>query len=111
MLPVIAYNLCQSIEILANASRLLADKAIAGFTVNRARLNEALDRNPILVTALNAVIGYEQGAKIAKRAYKANKPILEVARAMTRLSEKELKRLLDPAELTRGGIRKGGGGG
>ncbi|HTT08121.1 MAG TPA: class II fumarate hydratase [Gammaproteobacteria bacterium] len=105
MLPVIAYNLCQSMEILANASRLLADKTIAGFTVNRERLNDALDRNPILVTALNSVIGYELGAKIAKRAYKEKKPILEVARAMTSLSEKELRRLLNPAELTKGGIR------
>jgi fumarate hydratase class II len=111
MLPVIAYNLSQSMEILANASRLLADKVVAGFTVNRERLNEALDRNPILVTALNAVIGYEQGAKIAKRAYKEKKSVLEAAKAMTSLSEKELKRLLDPAGLTKGGIRSGGGGG
>jgi fumarate hydratase class II len=105
MLPVIAYNLSQSIEILTNVSRLLADKAIAGFTVNRERLSASLDRNPILVTALNAVIGYEQGAKIAKAAYAENKPILEVARKMVNLPEEELKRLLDPAALTKGGIR------
>jgi fumarate hydratase class II len=86
-------------------SRLLADKAIAGFTVNRERLSASLDRNPILVTALNAVIGYEQGAKIAKAAYAENKPILEVARKMVNLPEEELKRLLDPAALTKGGIR------
>ncbi len=105
MLPVIAYNLSQSIEILANVSRLLADKVIAGFRVNRHRLQDALDRNPILVTALNAVIGYEKGASIAKRAYSENRPILEVAKEMTDLPEEELRRLLDPAELTRGGIR------
>ncbi len=62
MLPVIAYNLLQSGRILANASRVLADTAIAGFTVNEQRLKEALDSNPILVTALNPVIGYELGA-------------------------------------------------
>ena len=109
MLPVIAYNLSQSIEILANASRLLAEKAIAGFGVYQDRLNEALDRNPILVTALNTVIGYELGAKIAKQAYKEKKPIREVAKRMTNLSEEELKRLLDPVELTKGGIRGGKG--
>jgi fumarate hydratase class II len=106
MLPVIAYNLSQSIVLLANGSRLLADKAIAGFVVNQDRLNLALERNPILVTALNAVIGYEKGAEIAKRAYKEGRAIKDVAKEMTDLSEAELARLLDPLELTRGGIRK-----
>ncbi len=106
MLPVISYNLLQSIELLANASRALAGSAIKGFVVNDARLNEALDKNPILVTALNAVIGYEKGAAIAKRAYKEHRPILEVAMEMTDLSEARLKELLDPAELTKGGIKE-----
>jgi fumarate hydratase class II len=106
MLPVIAHNLLQSIEILANVSRLLADRAIAGFTVNEDRLKEALDRNPILVTALNPVIGYELGAATAKRAYAEGRPIREIAREMTDLSEDDLARLLDPTALTRGGINK-----
>jgi len=104
MLPVIAYNLLQSIELLTNASAVLADKAIAGFSVNDDKLREALDRNPILVTALNAVIGYEQGAAIAKKAYAEGRPLIEVAREMTDLSEQELKELLDPARLTAGGL-------
>ncbi|HTT41936.1 MAG TPA: class II fumarate hydratase [Steroidobacteraceae bacterium] len=111
MLPLIAYNLLHSIEILGNAARALADRAIAGFTVNRARLAEALDRNPILVTALNPVIGYEKGAAIAKKAYAAGKPILEVAQEMSGLPREELRELLDPAELTRGGIKGGTSGG
>jgi fumarate hydratase class II len=111
MLPLIAYNLLHSIEILSNAARALADQAIAGFTVNRARLAEALDRNPILVTALNPVIGYEKGAAIAKKAYAEGRPILEVAQQMTDLPREELKKLLDPAELTRGGIKGGTSGG
>ncbi len=106
MLPVIAYNLTQSIEILSNASRLLADKAIAGFTVNQDQINKALERNPILVTALNAVIGYEKGAEIAKKAYAEGRPIKEVAKEMTSLSDAELDRLLNPLELTKGGIKK-----
>ena len=99
MLPVVALNLLQSIELLANASRLLADKAIAGFCVNEARIREALDRNPILVTALNNVIGYELGAKIAKTAYAEGRPVIDVAEEMTDLSREELTELLDPSKL------------
>ena len=105
MLPVVAYNLLQSIALLASSSRILADSAIDGFTVNESRLREALDRNPILVTALNPVIGYEKGAKIAKQAYREGLPVREVAARETDLSDTELESLLDPAELTKGGIR------
>lgn len=105
MLPVIAYNLLQSILILANASRLLADKAIAGFKVNRARVEQVLALNPILVTALNPVIGYEKGAATAKQAYKQKRPIMAVALETTGLSKQQLRELLDPLALTRGGIR------
>jgi fumarate hydratase class II len=111
MLPVIAQNLLSSIGLLANVSRLLADRAIAGFKVNAARIAEALDRNPILVTALNPVIGYEKGAAIAKAAYAQGRPIRDVAREMTQLSDAELAKLLDPAELARGGIKGGTSGG
>jgi fumarate hydratase class II len=111
MLPVVALNLLQSIELLANAARVLADAAIAGFTVNKERLDDALERNPILVTALNPVIGYEKGAAVAKKAYKEGKPIREVAEAETDLDAKQLAELLDPLELTKGGIKGGSPGG
>ncbi|CAN5282167.1 class II fumarate hydratase [soil metagenome] len=104
MLPVIALNLMQSIDLLSNASRLLADKAIAGFKVRHDRLDASLSRNPILVTALNPVIGYEAAAKIAKRAYAEGRPVLDVAKEMTNLSEQQLRKLLDPKALTKGGI-------
>ncbi|MFO7326386.1 MAG: aspartate ammonia-lyase, partial [Pseudomonadota bacterium] len=107
MLPLVGYKLLESIRLLANVSRQLADAAIAGFKVNEARLKDALDRNPILVTALNPVIGYEKGAAIAKKAYAEGKPILEVAEANTDLPRAKLQELLDPAELTRGGIKGG----
>jgi fumarate hydratase class II len=109
MLPVIAYNLLQSVQLLAIGSRNLADLALAGFSVNRERLEDALARNPILVTALNPIIGYEKGAAIAKRAYKEGRSILEVAEEMTDLDRAELTRLLDPKSLTEGGIKGGGG--
>jgi fumarate hydratase, class II len=111
MLPVIAHNLLGSIGLLASVARLLGDHAIAGFKVNQARLNEALERNPILVTALNPVIGYEKGAAIAKKAYAEGKPVREVAEQMTDLPRERLARLLDPTELTRGGIKGGTSGG
>jgi fumarate hydratase class II len=104
MLPVIAYNLLQNIALLAGASRVLADSAIEGFTVNIKSIQRALDRNPILVTALNRVIGYEQGAAIAKKAYAQGRSVLEVAGEMTELSDDTLKELLDPERLTKGGI-------
>ena len=111
MLPVIAHNLLGSIRLLAAVTRALADRAIAGFRVNTTRLAEALDRNPILVTALNPVIGYEKGAAIAKKAYAEGRPIRELAAQMTDLPREQLDKLLDPAELTTGGIKGGGGGG
>jgi len=105
MLPVITLNLLQSIELLANVSSALADAAIKGFKVNKAKLDDALERNPILVTALNPVIGYEKGAAIAKQAYKEGRAIREVAAAQTQLKPEQLRELLDPLELTKGGIK------
>lgn len=104
MLPLIAYSVLESIVILSNGMKTLADKAIQGFTVNKAHLEEKLSQNPILVTALNPIIGYQKGAEIAKRAYKEHKPIKTIAREMTTFSSKELDRLLDPKALTKGGI-------
>jgi len=104
MLPVIAHNLFWAIELSANAVRLLADRAIAGFTVREDRLQEALARNPILVTALNPLIGYEKAAAIAKKAYASGRPILDVAVEETGLEREVLAKRLDPLVLTKGGI-------
>ncbi|MFC3549630.1 class II fumarate hydratase [Lysobacter cavernae] len=111
MLPLIAYDLLDSIGLLGNVMRLLADDAVAGIQARPDHVREALDRNPILVTALNPIIGYEKAAAIAKQAYKESRPVLEVAIAVTGMGEKELRRLLDPTALTRGGIHEGAGGG
>lgn len=104
MLPVIAHNLIQSIELLANTCQLLADKAIAGFTVRDDNLQLALAKNPILVTALNPVIGYLKAAEIAKKAYKERRAIIDVAEEETELSRAELEKLLNPEKLTQGGV-------
>jgi len=107
MLPLIAYSLLESIRILSTSTRMLADKAISGFTVDEARMQQALAKNPILVTALNPVIGYAKAAEIAKAAYASGRPVLEVAVEMTDMPEQELATLLDPARLSRGGIIDG----
>jgi len=109
MLPVVAYDLLQSIELLSIAALNLADHALAGFQVNEAGLAAALVRNPMLVTALNPIIGYARGAAIAKKAYAEGRPILDVAVEMTDIGREELQRLLDPLLLTRGGPHDGGG--
>ena len=106
MLPLVAHNLLQSIAILTNAANCLAGTTITDFRVNEENIGRAVGRNPILVTALNPVIGYEKGAAIAKKAYAEGRPIREVAREMTDLTETELDRLLDPAALAEGGIKQ-----
>ena len=104
MLPLIANNLLESVSLLSNSVPLLSRRAIATFEVNRDNLNAALHRNPILVTALNPIIGYDKAAEIAKFAYQTNRPIIDVAEESTDLSKEELLSLLDPQKLTEGGI-------
>ena len=104
MMPVVAYNLLKSINLLGNAVPLLANKAIKTFKVNSKNIDESLSKNPILVTALNRIIGYSKAAAIAKKAYKENKSVIEVAHEETGMSKAELKKLLNPSKLTKGGI-------
>ena len=100
MLPLVAYNLLQSEQLIANAAEHLAEKAIRGFSVNQEQIEQALARNPVLVTALNPVLGYEKAAALAKQAYAENRPIIDVVEAETDLSREELEQLLDPRHLT-----------
>ena len=106
MLPVIAHNVLESARLLGNATRLLADKAIEGFKVNEARAADLVEKNPILVTALNPVIGYEKGAAVAKQAYAEGRKLKDVALEQTDLTPEDLDRLLDPKKMTEGGIAK-----
>jgi fumarate hydratase, class II len=101
MLPLIGYNLLQNIGLLATSARALAEKALAGFSVNEAHVQAALDRNPVLVTALTGTLGYEKCAEIARRAYDEGRPVREIVQEMTEISSAELDRLLDPLRLAR----------
>ena len=104
MLPVIAYNLLKSINLLSGSMNALSKKAIKTFKVNNKNLDVSLSRNPILVTALNPIIGYETAAAIAKKAYKENRSIIDVAFEETNLSRAKLEKLLDPKKLAKGGM-------
>ena len=104
-LPAIAYNILESIDLTSNTALALGRKAISSFVINKKNIESSLNSNPILVTALNRIIGYEKGASIAKKAYKLGMPIIDVALQETDLTEGELRKILDPLELTKGGIK------
>ena len=104
MLPLVADTLLDSIALVANGARLLADRAIAGLEVRRERVAEVLALNPILVTALSPIIGYERAAAIAKEAYAQGRSVKDVAAERSGLDVSTLERLLDPAQLARGGL-------
>ena len=104
MLPVIAYNLLKSINLLSGAMNVLSKNTISSFKVNKKNLEASLSKNPILVTALNPIIGYEKSAFIAKKAYKENRPIIDVAAEETDIPKAKLAKLLDPSKLAKGGI-------
>ena len=104
-LPLVAYNLVQSTNLISNTAVSLSKKAILSFKVNKSVIDNSLNSNPILITALNRIIGYEKGAYIAKKAYKLGLPIIDIALQETNISLKNLKKILNPYLLTKGGIK------
>ncbi len=104
MLPIVAHNLLESIRLLANGAANLADQSVSGITVRESVISEKVSKNPILVTALNPVIGYDLAAKIAKKAFAEDRALKDVALEMTDLSEEELDKALDPIKMTLGGF-------
>jgi fumarate hydratase, class II len=111
MLPLIARNLLESVRLLANASRVFADKAIAGLIANEETCRAYVEISPSMATALNPLIGYDQAAEIAKRSFKERRPVRELAREMTKLSPKAIDDALDPRRQTEPGLGPGGGAG
>ena len=104
MLPMVAHSLLEAIRLLANASRNLADRSVSRIVVREDHINSLTGKNPILVTTLNPLIGYDLAAKIAKKAFTENRPLKAVALEMCDLSEEELDKALDPSKMTRGGF-------
>ena len=106
MLPLVAYNLQQSVDLLASGTQAFAQTSIAKMQYNNKKIEQNLSQNPILITALNSIIGYEKGAEIVKRSYAEQRPLIEVALELTDLDRKTLERLLDPTQLTHPTISK-----
>ncbi len=106
MFPVVAHNLLESIDLLGAVTHNFATKSVDLLTVNEENIKDKVGRNPILVTALNPVIGYDLAAKIAKKSYAENRALIDVSEEMTDLSRAELEKLLDPMKMTLGGFTK-----
>ena len=104
MLPMVAHSLLEATRLLANASRNLADRSVSRIVVREDHINSLTGKNPILVTTLNPLIGYDLAAKIAKKAFAENRPLKAVALEMCDLSEEELDKALDLSKMTRGGF-------
>ncbi len=100
MLPLIAYNILFSIRILSNASLVLADKAVKGLELNVERIVSLLEKNPILATVLNPIIGYDRASEVVKKALSENRSVKEVVVELGYLSKEEAEKLLDPMKMT-----------
>src|SRR5438128_2827745 len=103
MMPVIAYDLLQSIEILANGSRVLSEKCVSGITADRERCYGYADRSLMVVTAITPHIGYDNAAKVAKKAIAENKSIRQVILEEKILPKEKLDEVLDLKKMTKGG--------
>jgi fumarate hydratase class II len=104
MMPVTAYNLLQSIALLASVSRVFVDKCLTGIRADEARCAELVEQSLAMCTALAPVIGYDAAAKIAKESYETGKTVRQVALEHRILPEGELNRILDPWRMTERGI-------
>jgi fumarate hydratase class II len=104
MMPLIAHNLLESIELLASAARTFTDKCIAGIEADEARARELVERNIIVVTALNPHIGYDNGAVAAKEAFATGRNVADVVVEKGWLTREQVSELLDIKRMTEGGV-------
>ncbi len=111
MLPMMATNLLESARLLANVSRLLADRAVLGMVANEATCASFVEISPSMATALNPLIGYDKAARIAKRSYEERRPVRELAGEMTDLTQAQIDEALDPRRQTEPGLTGDSAGG
>ena len=105
MMPIIAHNLNEMLTVMIGAVGAFTEKLMAGLILNRERTESWLERNPILVTALNPIIGYNNGAKVAKQALAQGKSVREVVLELGLMDADELDAALDARTMTEGGLR------
>jgi fumarate hydratase class II len=111
MMPIISHNLNEMMQVMIGAVRAFTDKCIVGLTANAENASSWLARNPILVTALNPIIGYLNGAKVAKKALAEGKSVRDVVLELGLMSEDDLDKALDARAMTEGGIQGVAAGG
>jgi fumarate hydratase class II len=111
MMPIIAFNLFQSMDVIINSLNAFIEYCLTGITANAEKATGWLAKNAILVTALNPVIGYQKGAEVAKEALATNRTVREVVVDKGYITPEEADRLLDVSSLTEGGIQGVAAGG
>ncbi len=104
MVPVLSYNLFQSLEILTNVIEVFKDRCIVGITANKERCQQLVERSVGLATALCPILGYEEASKIAKEALRTGKPVVELVLEKNLLTEDQCREILDPMVLTEMGL-------
>jgi aspartate ammonia-lyase len=100
MMPVIAHNLLQSMQILTNSAAALDEKCVRGITANEERAQRYFETSVGMATVLNPLIGYERAAKVAQESARTGESIVAIVRRDKLLTEEQIARLFDPAELT-----------
>jgi fumarate hydratase class II len=111
MMPVMASNLLESIQILGNVAANFADRCIVGIQANRERCAELIEQSQAMCTALAPEIGYDAAAQIAKESFATGKTVRQIARERKILPEERLNELLDPYRMTEPGVTAGPAGG
>jgi fumarate hydratase, class II len=111
MMPIIAYNLFQSMDVMIGSVRAFTDKCVVGMIANREKAEGWLAKNPILVTALNPIIGYQKGAEVAKKSLAEDRSLKEIVVELGYMTEPEAAEALDARSMTEGGIKQGVSGG
>src|SRR5205807_6117775 len=100
MMPVMAYNLLQSIELLSRAARVFADRCAAGIEANRQRCAEMVEQSLAMCTSLAPIIGYDKAAQIAKESFATGKTVRQIAMEKNLLEGQALEKALDPRRMT-----------
>jgi fumarate hydratase class II len=111
MMPIIAYNLFQAMDVMIGSVKAFTDKCVVGMVANREKAEGWLAKNPILVTALNPIIGYQKGAEVAKKSLAENRSIKEIVVELGYMTEADAIEALDARAMTEGGIKQGVSGG
>ena len=111
MMPIIAHNLFEEMHVMIGAVNAFTQYCAVGLIANREKAEGWLARNPILVTALNPIIGYQKGAEVAKKSLAEGRSIREIVVELGYMSDAEAAEALDARAMTEGGIRQGVSGG